>query len=153
MAHDFPRAASEMTTPLELTLLNRPAEIARFQDQLETLAGQLGLPTKILHEVQLAVEEHLANILKHGFDDSGEHQIRVRVLPAATELRIEVEDDGRPFDPLKHPAPDLSQPMEARPVGGLGIHMMKKSVDRLEYRYENGKNVVTMTKRLTARAP
>ena len=153
MAHDFPRAASEMTTPLELTLLNRPAEIARFQDQLETLAGQLGLPTKILHEVQLAVEEHLANILKHGFDDSGEHQIRVRVLPAATELSIEVEDDGRPFDPLKHPPPDLSQPMEARPVGGLGIHMMKKSVDRLEYRYENGKNVVTMTKRLTARAP
>jgi len=140
-------------TPLELVLHNRPSELARLQDQLEALAGQLGLPLKTLHEVQLAVEEHLTNILKHGFDDQGDHQIRVRVLPAPTELRLEVEDDGRPFDPLKHPPPDLSQPLEARSVGGLGIHMMRQTMDRLEYRRVEGKNVLVMTKQLKARTP
>jgi anti-sigma regulatory factor (Ser/Thr protein kinase) len=142
-----------MTTPLELILFNRPSEIARLQDQLEALGSELGLPLKILHEVQLAVEEHLTNILKHGFDDQGEHRIRVQVLAAPTELRIEVEDDGRPFDPLKHPPPDLSQALDERPVGGLGIHMMRKSMDRMEYRRASGKNILVMIREIKAPAP
>ena len=127
-----------MMTPLELILVNRPSEIARIQDQLEALGSKLGLPPKTLHEVQLAVEEHLTNILKHGFENESEHQIRVQVLAAPTELRIEVEDDGRPFDPLEHSAPDLSQPLDKRPIGGMGIHMIRKSMDRVEYRRADG---------------
>jgi anti-sigma regulatory factor (Ser/Thr protein kinase) len=142
-----------MTTRLELILANRPSEIARLQDQLEALGGKLGLPVKTLHETQLAVEEHLTNILKYGFADEGEHQIRVQVLAGPTELRIAVEDDGRPFDPLKHSPPDLSQPLDKRPVGGLGIHMMRKSMDQIEYRRADGKNVLTMTKAIKAPVP
>jgi anti-sigma regulatory factor (Ser/Thr protein kinase) len=142
-----------MTTPLELILLNRPSEVARLQDQLESLAGQLRLPPKTLHEVQLAVEEHLTNILKYAFEDQDEHRIRVRALPEATELRIEVEDDGRPFDPLKHPPPDLSQPLDARPVGGLGIHMMRKCMDRIEYRRADEKNILVMIKQIKVPTP
>lgn len=142
-----------MTNLVELVLLNRPSEIARLQDQLEALARQFDLPPKTLHDVQLAVEEHLTNILNYGFDDQGEHQIKVRASITAIELRIEVEDDARPFDPLKHPVPDLSQPLDARPVGGLGIHMMRKSVDRLEYRWVDGKNILVMVKQLKAPTP
>jgi len=140
-------------TTLEVILLNRRSEIARLQDQLEGLGSHHGLPPRTLHEVQLAVEEHLANILKHGFDDQGEHPIRVRVLVHATELRIEVEDDGRPFDPLKHPSPDLSQPLDTRPVGGLGIHMMRNFMDQIEYRRADGKNILVMTKQIKAPTP
>jgi anti-sigma regulatory factor (Ser/Thr protein kinase) len=147
------RILHEMTTPLELILLNRPSEIARLQDQLEALARRLGLPPKTLHEVQLAVEEHLTNILNYAFDDQGKHKISVRVQAAATELRVEVEDDGRPFDPLKHPVPDLSQPLNARPIGGLGIHMMRKSMDRIEYRRADGKNILVMIKQIKVPAP
>jgi len=142
-----------MTNLIELVLLNRPSEIARLQDQLEVIARQFGFPPKTLHDVQLAVEEHLTNILNYGFDDQAEHQIKVRAFIAATELRIEVEDDARPFDPLKHPVPDLSQPLDARPVGGLGIHMMRKSVDRLEYRRAGRKNILVMVKQLKAPTP
>jgi anti-sigma regulatory factor (Ser/Thr protein kinase) len=142
-----------MTNPIELVLLNRPSEIARLQDQLEAIANQFGFPSTKLHDVQLAVEEHLTNILNYGFDDQGEHQITVRAFITANELRIEVEDDARPFDPLKHPVPDLSQPVDARPVGGLGIHMMRKSVDRLEYRRAGGKNILVMVKQLKAPTP
>jgi anti-sigma regulatory factor (Ser/Thr protein kinase) len=147
------RVLHEMTTLLELILPNRPSEIARLQDQLEALARQRGLPPKTLHEVQLAVEEHLTNILHYAFDDQGEHLIGVRVRVAATELRLEVEDDGRPFNPLKHPEPDLSQPVSERPIGGLGIHMMRKSMDCLEYRRTDGKNILVMIKQIKAPVP
>jgi anti-sigma regulatory factor (Ser/Thr protein kinase) len=106
-----------------------------------------------LHEVQLALEEHLTNILNYAFDNQDEHQISVGVQATATELRVEVEDDGRAFDPLKHPAPELSQPLNARPVGGLGIHMMRKSLDRIEYRREDGKNILVMIKRIKVPTP
>jgi anti-sigma regulatory factor (Ser/Thr protein kinase) len=142
-----------MSNPIELTLLNRRSEIARLQDQLETLARERALPPKALHDVQLAVEEHLTNILNYAFTDQREHEIHVRLQPGENEFRIEVLDDGRPFNPLEHPAPDLSLPPEQRPIGGLGIHMIRKSMDRVEYRRANGKNLLVMVKQIKTPAP
>src|SRR5690349_21788383 len=105
-----------MPKTIEVVLLNRPAEIARLQDQLEALARERGFSTKVLHDLQIAVEEHLTNILNHAFSDQQEHQIKVRLLPGDAEICVEVEDDGRPFNPLEHPAPDLSLPLAQRPI-------------------------------------
>lgn len=137
-----------MTHQLDLTLLNRATEIARGQDQLEQFAAAHHFPDRKLHEVQVALEEHLTNILHYGYDDHGEHHIQIEVRLTATELRLRVQDDGRPFDPLAHPAPDLSLPLDQRPIGGLGIHMIQKSLDGLEYRREDGKNILVMIKRI-----
>jgi anti-sigma regulatory factor (Ser/Thr protein kinase) len=137
-----------MNDQLELTLRNQRSEVARLQDQLEAFARQHGLAPRVLHDVQLALEEHLTNILVHGYDDEGEHAIRVHIQLDATDLRVEVADDGRPFNPLEHPEPDLTKPIAERPVGGLGIHMMRKSLDGTEYRRADGKNVLVMTKRI-----
>lgn len=137
-----------MNDQLELTLANRRSEVARLQDQLESFARQHSLAERVLHDVQLALEEHLTNLLSHGYDDKLEHQIRVCVQLSATDLRVEVEDDGHPFNPLKRPAPDFSKPIEERPVGGLGIHMMRKSLDGMEYRRADGKNILVMIKRI-----
>ena len=142
-----------MTNPIELVLANRPSEIVRFQDLLESLASEHAIPPKALHEVQLAVEEHLANILNHAFTDQQEHQILVRLEVETDILRIEVKDDGRPFNPLEHPKPDLALPVDQRPIGGLGIHMMRKSVDQIEYRRANGKNILAILKRIKAPIP
>ena len=138
---------------MELTLSNRPSELARLQDQLESLGREHGFPSKVLHDIQLAVEEHLTNILHYAFADQTDHKIAIRLLVDDSDFRIEVEEDGRPFNPLAHPTPDLSQPLDARPIGGLGIHMIKKSMDRLEYRRVADKNVLTMVKNLKAPAP
>jgi len=137
-----------MTDQLELILVNRATEIARAQDELERLAAAHHFPDRPLHAVQVALEEHLTNILNYGYDDSGEHHIQIGVRLTAAELRIEVQDDGRPFNPLEHPAPDLSLPLEQRPIGGLGILMMRKSLDSAAYRRENGKNILVMIKRI-----
>jgi anti-sigma regulatory factor (Ser/Thr protein kinase) len=142
-----------MPKTMELTLLNRPSELARLQDQLESLGRENGFPSKVLHDIQLAVEEHLTNILHYAFTDQTDHKIAIRLIVDDSALRIEVEDDGRPFNPLEHPTPDLSQPLDARPIGGLGIHMMKQSMDRLEYRRIVDKNVLAMVKNIKAPAP
>ena len=136
-----------MTHQFELTLLNQATEIARAQDQLEQFTATHQVPIRKVHEVQLALEEHLTNVLHYGYDDDGEHHIQIRVNLAAGELRIQVQDDGRAFNPLVHPAPDFTLPLDQRPIGGLGIHMIRKSLDHLEYCREDGKNVLVMIKR------
>ena len=132
---------------LELTLLNRPPEVARAQDELEQFATRHGFPGRKLHEVQLALEEHLTNIIRYAYGDQAEHPIHVRLEFSAAELRIEVVDDGRPFNPLGHPAPDLTVPLDERPIGGLGIYMIRKSLDQVAYRREHNQNVLVMGKR------
>jgi len=124
-----------------------------LQDQLESLARERGFPPKVLHEIQLAVEELLTNILNYAYTDQREHEIKVRLRPGESEFCIEVEDDGRPFNPLEQPAPDLTLSLDQRPVGGLGIHMIRKSMDRIEYRRADGKNILVMVKQIKAPAP
>jgi serine/threonine-protein kinase RsbW len=137
-----------MTDHFELTLRNQRAEIARLQDELESFAREHTVTPRALHELQLAIEEHLTNVLTHGYSDKLEHRIGVRVEVKASELRVQVEDDGRAFNPLEQAAPDVSKPLDERPVGGLGIYMMRKSLDAVEYRREEGRNVLVMVKRV-----
>jgi anti-sigma regulatory factor (Ser/Thr protein kinase) len=63
-------------------------------------------------------------------------------------LRVEIVDEAAAFDPLARPAPDTDQALEERPIGGLGIHIVKQLMDDVRYRREGGKNVLTLTKRL-----
>lgn len=137
-----------MTDHLELILANRQPEIARLQDELEKFGASHSFPKPSLHAVQLALEEHLTNIVRYAYKDDREHHIRVRLAFRPPVFRIEVEDDGRPFNPLEHPTPNLSLPLDERPIGGMGIHMIRKSLDALEYRRENDRNILVMIKRI-----
>ena len=136
-----------MLDRVELTLLNRRTEIGRTQDELERFAARHGFPERKLRDLQVALEEHLTNILHYAYGDEATHRISVRLEINPPELRVEVADDGRPFNPLEHPSPDVSLPLDQRPIGGLGIHMMRKSLDQLEYRREQERNVLVMVKR------
>ena len=138
----------DMTAQLDLALINHAGEIARAQDELERFAAAHQLPDRKLHQVQVALEEHLTNILHYSHPEPGEFKIQLQFRLADSELRIRVEDDGRPYNPLTHPVPDLSLPIEEKPVGGLGIHMIRNSLDGVGYRREGGKNILTMIKRM-----
>lgn len=139
-----------MTDHLELALPNRQSAIPGLQDRLEAFAGDHGLPGTVLYALQLALEEHLTNIVSYGYEDQGSHQIRVRVELGTQGLRAVVEDDGIPFDPLQLPAPDVSIPMAERAIGGLGVHMMRNAVDDLAYRRDGDRNILVITKRIPA---
>jgi serine/threonine-protein kinase RsbW len=68
----------------------------------------------------------------------------------ANEIRVEVEDDATPFNPLEVPAPDLDRPLDERLVGGLGIHLVRQVMDGLDYQRLDGKNLVVMKKKTSS---
>src|SRR6185436_5473292 len=105
-------------------------------------------PKDILNAVELSLEEHLMNVISYGYSDPAEHEIILRLTLAEDELWIEIEDDGAPFNPLEYPAPDTAVPLEAKPVGGLGIHLMRKMMTALEYSRFEGRNILVMKKRV-----
>jgi anti-sigma regulatory factor (Ser/Thr protein kinase) len=95
----------------------------------------------------LALVEWLTNVVAYSYEDEAEHRIRVRLTREDDCVRVEVQDDGRRFNPLEHPPTDISIPLAEKPIGGLGIHMIRHLMDSVHYKRRGGKNVLTMTKR------
>jgi len=130
------------TVPNRLELL--PAVSRDVHDWLETH----NLSTRAKYVGRLAVEEVAGNAIKYGFPQGGDHAVTVRIAIERDYLRLDFTDDGIPFDPTRHPEPDLTQPIATRAIGGLGIHYIRKMSDGVAYRREDGKNILTVWKAL-----
>lgn len=133
---------------MEIILNHQPEARARLLKALEAFAAEHQLPAKVVQAADLALEEHLANVFKHGYADDPERQVQVSFHCAKGRVQIEVADDAPPFNPLNRPPVDTTIPLEQRPVGGLGVHLMRQFMDSLEYRREGGRNILHMSKRL-----
>jgi len=151
-ADDITLLAMQYRQPalLEITLANRPAELQRLASEVERFAQNHRIPERDVQALSLALDEVVTNTISHGYDDQEAHEIRVGVTLANGRLSAEVEDDGRPFNPLTAPPPDLTSDVDERPVGGLGIHLVRSLMEQVDYRRESGKNHLIMSKRLSA---
>jgi phosphoserine phosphatase RsbU/P len=151
-ADDITLLAMQYRQPalLEFTLTNRAAELQRLAMEVERFAQSHRIPEPDLHTLSLALDEVVTNTISYGYDDQAPHEIRVRLTLADGRLSAEVEDDGRPFNPLTAPPPDLTGTVEERPVGGLGVHLVRSLMEQVDYRRESGKNHLIMSKRLSA---
>ena len=133
-----------MAATLTLTLKNDPAEIGRLVDLLEAFGPQSGLTDDATFKLTLALDEIVANVVRHGFEDEGEHRIEVKVTVDDRTVTASVEDDGLEFDPREAPVPDLDLPIEMRKPGGLGMHLVRATMDSVEYRRQDGRNILTV---------
>jgi len=133
---------------LELTLQNRAPEIRRAHEALDQFAAQHSLPLPGLARLHVAVEEHLTNIISYGYRPGQTGTIKILLAIANPNLRVEIADDARPYNPLAAPDVDTSVPLEEKPVGGLGVLLIRKSVDKIEYRREGERNVLVLIKSL-----
>ena len=95
--------------------------------------------------VSLAFEEMATNVIKYSYDDSLEHFLEIRIEILENCVIMTLADDGHEFDPTACPAPDISQNLMNRPVGGLGIYLTARLSDSMNYRRENGKNILVIT--------
>lgn len=120
------------------------AELARFGE-----AHRLG--EQAVFEITLALDEVLTNVIWYAYADGGEHEIVVRLGIDGDDVVVEVEDGGRPFDPLDvaRVEDELERPVHERRVGGLGIHLVRRAMSGLAYRREMGKNILTMRRRVS----
>jgi anti-sigma regulatory factor (Ser/Thr protein kinase) len=135
---------------ISLTLKNDIAEIERLSQSLEVFGRSHQLPEDFLYAVNLALEEILTNTISYGYADAAEHEITVELRLQQGELTAEIADDARPFNPLAAPEADVNSPLAERRVGGLGIHLVRKFMDAVEYRRERDKNLLIMKKRLAS---
>ena len=131
---------------LELTLINDLGDIAVAAERIDAFCSARGLSPETVFEVNLAVDELVTNTINYGYDDGGEHRIEIALRFEGGTLVVEITDDGRAFDPLQAPEPDLGAPLEERAVGGLGIYLSRKLMDGIAYRREDGRNIVTLMK-------
>jgi anti-sigma regulatory factor (Ser/Thr protein kinase) len=133
---------------LSIEIKNDVAELVAVRRQVTEFGERHGLSPEVLFQMNLALEEILTNIIFYGYVDGQEHVITVTVSFTGQEVEAEVKDDGRPFNPLEAPEPDIYRPLEERPVGGLGIYLVRKFMDELQYRRQNDNNLLVLKKRV-----
>jgi serine/threonine-protein kinase RsbW len=124
-------------------------EIERLNRLIRKFGELHDLPSRALYSINLALDEVVSNVVLYGYGEAkGGGPIVVKLEIKGTELMASVEDAGREFDPLSLPAPDLNAALEDRQIGGLGIHLMRSLMDRVDYQHVGGKNLLSMRKRV-----
>jgi len=131
-----------MKTELALSMPKNVEGLIELIGDANTFLESLPLSPEALYKANLILEEMLTNTIKYSFDDASEHEIRVRIALHDAELMIEFVDDGHEFDPLSVPPPREDESIEDRDVGGLGIHIVRRIAEWMEYHRDRGKNVL-----------
>lgn len=121
-------------------------EVLGFVDRhLETMDCSL----KVSVQIDVAVEELFVNIAHYAYSPgTGSATIGVEILKDPAAIAITFTDRGKPFDPLAKEDPDITLSAEERQIGGLGIYMVKKSMDEVVYEYRDGQNILRIKKNL-----
>lgn len=131
-----------------LILKNTEKELSSLAEFLEGLAVEWNLNTEILMNINLVLEEAFVNVINYAYEDQLEHEITIRIQREQDTILMEVEDDGIPFNPLDWDEPDQNSPIEDRPVGGLGIFLIKQLMTEVKYKRNLEKNTLLLRKEL-----
>lgn len=130
---------------IEATVENLPVVLGFIDRKLEAA----GCPLKTQMQIDVAAEEIFVNIAHYAYKpDKGRAKVRVEVTDDPLRVAITFIDHGKPYDPLAKEDPDVTLSAEERQVGGLGIFLVKNTMDDLSYKYENGSNILTLKKNL-----
>ncbi len=125
------------------------AEIPEVTSWLEEVMEVSGFSEEAILDTQLAVEEAITNVIVHGYKEHG-GEVVITCHVNSDRVEVEIADTASRFDPLSIPEPDLDGGIEKRRIGGLGVFLIRQVMDRVSYRYENGKNILLMTKNRTS---
>ncbi len=104
-------------------------------------------PAKAQIQIDIAIDELFGNIAHYAYNSEvGQATVRVEVLEDPLSVVITFIDHGKPYDPLSTKDPDITLSAEERQIGGLGIYMVKKSMDKITYEYKDGQNILRIKK-------
>ena len=131
---------------MEIRLKNDFAEIPPAADAVDRFLAEQGAGPDILYLARLVIEELVSNTIKYGYDDQNTHEIRIEARVEERTMVLEISDDGHPFNPLEAPEPSMHLPAHERPVGGLGLHLVRSMSDSVDYKRSGANNIVTVRK-------
>jgi serine/threonine-protein kinase RsbW len=131
-----------------IALRNDRHELVRLAELVERFGAEHHLADDTLTNINLVLDEVVANVIKYGRAGKDAGEIDVSLALDGGRLTIDVADDGIAFNPLEQDPPDLDLPFSERPIGGLGIHIVRALIETIAYRRENDRNLLTMTMRV-----
>jgi len=133
----------------ELTIAATVENIETVTDFVNEQLEALDCPMKAQMQIDIAIDELFGNIAHYAYHpDVGNATVRVEVTEEPLAVIVTFIDKGMPYDPLRAVEPDITLSAEERNLGGLGIYMVKKSMDEITYEYKDGKNILSIKKKL-----
>ena len=137
-----------MANELSIQLSNNRPEIRNLRNRFDIFAKDNKIPEKAIHDVQLALDEIVTNTIEYGYEDDDKHLIDIKFTFNKESLKITIIDDANPYNILDKENPDTSLTLEDKPIGGLGIYLVKHLMTNIDYDYRDGKNHILLTKSL-----
>ncbi len=129
-------------------LKNDVSELDLLCRHCEDIGQTIGVSDKSVFEMNLALDELFTNIISYGFKDHRKHTIKVNIKVEDDMLDIRIEDDGVPFNPTESKTPDFQCGIEECKIGGLGIHLIKKLMDEIQYQRVADKNILFLKRKI-----
>ncbi|MCD8267347.1 MAG: ATP-binding protein [Parabacteroides sp.] len=131
-----------------LYIKNELEQLTRLYEFLNQQTTAYGWEEQLLMQIKLAVEEVVTNVILYAYPGKKDQDIRIDMSLENGLLTIVITDNGIAFNPLEREEPDISLPMEERPIGGLGIYLVKQLMTNVTYTRSSEKNTLTMTKKI-----
>ena len=135
-----------------LTLPNDINTIPQLSEFIDLNCEELGVDMVDTMNINLALEEAVVNVMSYAYPEGTEGQVDIDLTADGDEMVFIITDSGTPFDPTQKEEVDTTLSAEERPIGGLGIHLVRKLMDDISYQYVDNKNVLTLKKKLNKAA-
>ena len=135
-------------TDKTLIVYNQIDELNRVAIWLEELGEEWAFSMSLVLSLNLVLEEALTNIINYGYEDEHQHVIEIQFVKADGLLKISIIDDGLAYDPTAKTDPDITLSVQDRPIGGLGILLIKKIMTTVDYQRIENKNHLMLTKNI-----
>ena len=136
------------TSERHLLIHNDIQQIPQLADFVETIAAEKHLDHSLTLSLNLALEEAVTNVIMYAYPEGTDGLVDIEAIIRKDSLSFVISDSGQAFDPTAQPDADITESLEERPIGGLGIYLVRNIMDNLSYERSDGKNIFTMTKNI-----
>lgn len=148
----FIHSLKDITQPAimarHLILHNNIQQIPQLAEFVETIAEEKNLDQAMAMSLNLALEEAVTNVILYAYPDGIDGLVDIEAYIHDDCLEFIISDSGKPFDPTAAPEADVTLGVDERSIGGLGIYLVRNIMDTVSYRYEKGKNILVMIKKI-----
>ena len=131
-----------------LTLPNDINTIPQLNEFIDTVCEELEIDMALAMSLNLAMEEAVVNVMDYAYPEGTEGEVDIEAIADETQLHFIISDSGKPFDPTAKEEVDTTLSAEERPIGGLGIHLIRQLMDNISYERKDGKNILRLSKNI-----
>jgi len=127
-----------------LVIVNNISELRRMTQWLRTSSAAANIPQDLVQMLDVCANEAVSNIISYAYDDRGRHEINLALTRTDGGARLEIRDDGKPFNVLEVPEHKMPLTLADATVGGLGVHLIRRLMTHCDYRRDVGHNVLSL---------